>query len=507
MITLPQRPAGNIIAALAAGAIGVFAFAPFYFWPAALVSLVGLFLLQAGATSKKRAALVGLSWGMGLFAAGVSWLYISLHEFGGMPAALSAFAIFIFCAYLSLFPMLAAVLAQWLRRGASPLVTLLVIFPATFVLGEIVRGWFLTGFPWLIMGYTQTPGGLLPAPLVGLAPIVGAFGISWVLALTAGVFVMCASRPVGRHIGISAGAGWLAAVALGLIAWSAPTGAPISVALLQGNISQSLKWREDQIGPTLQNYRDLVVASPAKLVVMPETALPYGYQAADQDYLAQMKAAVSARGGDLITGTIGFEPSKVDPGMRIAFNSAISVGAAPSQRYDKKHLVVFGEFVPDVLAWVMVWLNIPMSSLGRGTASPQPMQVADTKVAVNICYEDAFGSEIAVQLPEAEMLVNISNMAWFGHSLAAAQQAQFSQMRSLETARWSLRSTNTGLTAAINERGVIVKALPQYTRGALDVYAQPRAGATPYVRWRDWPVLVGLAIALGFALRMKSKAR
>lgn len=503
-----QNPLAVACLAFCAGALGVLAFAPFFFWPLALISIAGLFWLLIKANTRKRAALIGFAWGMGLFAVGVSWLYISLHEFGGMPAALAVFFIALFCAYLSLFPMLAAILAQWLRArsSAAPSVMLLVILPACFVLGEIARGWFLTGFPWLIMGYTQTPGGILPAPLVGLAPIVGAFGISWAMAVTAGALVLLRTSTGKMRSGVLVLTGWVAAIALGFIAWSTPAGAPITAALLQGNIPQSLKWRGDQVIPTLQNYRDLVVASPARLVIMPETALPYRYEEADQDYLGQMKAAVAARGGDLIAGSITFDVKHDEPRMRIAYNSAISVGASPSQRYDKKHLVVFGEFVPSMLSWVMQWLSIPMDSLGRGTTYPKPMQLAGTKVAVNICYEDAFGSEIAVQFPEAELLVNVSNMAWFGRSLAADQQAQFSQMRSLETARWSLRSTNSGVTAAINERGEIVKALPQYTRGALEVAAQPRTGMTPYVWWRDWPVLLGLMLAFGVVLKRKQAA-
>ena len=174
------------------------------------------------------------------------------------------------------------------------------------------------------------------------------------------------------------------------------------------------------------------------------------------------------------------------------------------QRYDKQHLVVFGEFIPPYLSWVYRWLQIPLGSMTAGRHDQKPLRVAGHAIAVNICYEDAFGAEVARQLPEAELLVNMSNMAWFGHSFAADQQAQFSQMRALEMGRWMLRSTNTGVTAAINDKGEIVKALPQFVRGTLELDVQPRTGTTPYVIWKDWLILSLLMLALGLGSMIKS---
>ena len=186
-------------------------------------------------------------------------------------------------------------------------------------------------------------------------------------------------------------------------------------------------------------------------------------------------------------------------------NSAISIGVSPSQRYDKQHLVAFGEFVPPLFAWVYRWLQIPLADFSPRADESRPMQIAGHKIAINICYEDAFGREIAAQLPEAEILVNISNMAWFGRSLAADQHAQLSQMRALETARWMLRATNTGATAAINEKGVVTQVLPAFTRGALEIDAQPLTGATPYSRWRDAPIIVWLAICFLSAMALRRR--
>jgi apolipoprotein N-acyltransferase len=496
----------QLLIALVAGAIGVPGFAPVYLWPLALLSLMALFALwhRASGGSAKRIFAIGFAWGLGLFGAGVSWLYVSLHVYGNMPAAMAAFSIFLFCCYLSLFPAFAGLLQHKLikRRGLSAAIGLVLVTPAAFVAFEYLRGWFLTGFPWLTFGYTQTPGGALAAPLAGYAPLFGAHGISWLLALTAAIGVLLA-RPLagvslsrkGRTASVSVVAAvWLLGHFLHHAPWSAPVGPALRVTLLQGNVEQSLKWREDQRVPTLKNYLELSERSDAKLVVWPETALPDFLDAVPADYLAAVKQRAAARNGDVLIGVPINERTQDALNPYRYTNSAISLGASAGQRYDKQHLVAFGEFIPPLFSWVYHWLKIPLAGFTPGDTGQQPMQIAGYKAAINICYEDAFGSEIASQLPEANLLVNISNMAWYGRSLAADQHAQMSRMRAMETSRWMLRSTNTGVTAAIDERGEMVAALPQFERGALDVSAVPRTGTTPYVIWRDWPVLLGLLI-------------
>ena len=461
---------------------------------------------------------------MGLFLAGASWLYVALHVYGNMPAPLAALSIFLFCCYLSLYPALACLVAHKLRSNSDressqnqPMVALLLIMPACFVATEHLRGWVVTGFPWLVEGYSQTPGGLVVAPLSGYAPIFGAFGISWLLAITAGAGVLLIKPLLGTAISrgrmlilsVSIILIWAAGIALSQIDWSAPSGAPLKVALVQGNIDQQLKWREDQRAATLDNYFELVKDVTAKLIVLPETALPVFFDEIPTDYLAALKRRAEKNGGDLIMGVpIAQRGNLTDTAYTYA-NSAISMGVSPPQRYDKVHLVAFGEFIPPLFSWAYNWLKIPLAGFTPGPQIQAPMRVSGHFVAVNICYEDAFGYEIARPLPEAELLVNIANMAWYGHSLAADQHAQFSQMRAMETSRWMLRSTNTGLTAAINERGEIVKSLPQFTRGVLQVEAIPRQGITPYVRWREGPVLIGLAVALlaSFFIRRRATAK
>ncbi|HEX9390582.1 MAG TPA: apolipoprotein N-acyltransferase [Usitatibacteraceae bacterium] len=507
----------SVVRALSAavlGAIGVAGFAPFHLWPLLIVSLAGLFALWFRAGTKRQAAWHGFLWGLGFFLCGVSWLYVSLHVYGNMPAPMAAFAILIFCAYLSLFPLLAGMLVRRLHAQLHdfPLVIALAAIPALFVLTEYLRGWFMSGFPWLIVGYSQTPGGLfgapLAAPLSGYAPVFGVFGVSWMLAFTAGALLVCIPRLSGleivrpRRIAVVAVTAVLWAGGFGMqwIGWSAPAGAPLAVALLQGNIEQEMKWREDQRAATLADYLAMVKTSKARLIVLPETALPTFIDEVPGEYLDALKQQAVQNGGDLIVGVpiaqraLPNEPQSSS--QYTYYNSAISLGVSPGQRYDKQHLVAFGEFMPPTFSWVYQWLKIPLAGFTPGAREQAAMRVSGHRVAVNICYEDTFGDEIRRPLPEAELLVNVSNMAWYGRSLAADQHAQFSQMRALETSRWMLRATNTGVTAAINEHGEIVKELPQFTRGTLEIEAQPRNGLTPFVRWGDWPVLLGIALVL-----------
>jgi apolipoprotein N-acyltransferase len=496
----------QLVLAFAAGGIGVLAFAPFYFWPVALASLFFLFALCHRAPTVRRAFAIGFSWGMGLFVFGVPWIYVSLHFYGAMPAALAATATLLFCCYLAIFPALGCSMHRWMaaRFAIAPVASLLLVMPACFVVWEYVRGWFFSGFPWLVFGYTQTPGGPLFPPLAGFAPIVGAFGISWIIALTAGIGVLLVRGTSGTvwsrrgRIAIVATllTVWGIGAALQHISWSVPSGAPLTVALLQGNIEQSMKWRDDQRAATLETYRELFEKTSARLIVLPETALPFALHDAPPAYLAALKRHAETNGGDAIVGIAIVERGATPIDPYSVTNSAITLGSAPLQRYDKQHLVVFGEFTPPLLAWVMQWLQIPLGNMAAGRADQKPLQIAGHAVAVDICYEDAFGAEIARQLPEAELLVNMSNMAWFGKYLASDQQTQFSQMRALETGRWMLRSTNTGVTAAINDKGEIVKALPQFVVGTLEVEVQPRSGTTPYVRWTDRLVLGMLVLAL-----------
>jgi len=258
-------------------------------------------------------------------------------------------------------------------------------------------------------------------------------------------------------------------------------------------VPQDLKFDPGRYARTLETYARLAEAGSARLTVLPETALPRFLDSADPSFLARLEAAARRNDGDLLLGA----PYRAGPSDY--YNSVVSLGVSPRQAYHKVHLVPFGEFVPPGLGWVTRALSIPLADFSRGDATQRPLALAGERIAVNICYEDAYGAEIARMLPEATLLVNVSNVAWFGDSLAPAQHLQIARMRALETARMHLTATNTGITAAIGRDGAVLAQLPQFSEGRLEVAARGYRGATPYVRHGDW-LPIGLAAAIVAAL-------
>ncbi|HEY6864869.1 MAG TPA: apolipoprotein N-acyltransferase [Burkholderiales bacterium] len=490
---LPPRAA--VAVAFGSGAATVAGFAPAGIFPLPVLSLALLLGLCRGATPRGALAL-GFAFGAGLFGVGASWVYVSLHDFGTMPVPLAGVATLGFCAILSLYPAAAAWCLARLR--ARPATAALLAFPALWTLAEWLRGWVFTGFPWLAIGYSQTD-----SPLAGLAPVLGVYGVSWATALVAGLaFLVVAGEPRARIAGACGIAVVIAAgYGLGSASWTAPEGAPLRVSLLQGNIAQDLKFQEQRYAATLETYRRLVEASDATLIVLPETAVPRFFDTVDPAYWNQLARLARDKHADLLVGV----PVRDAEGRY--FNSLISLGVSPPQIYSKSHLVPFGEFIPPGFRWIVDTVAIPLADFSRGPERPRPLAVAGQRVAPDICYEDAFGEEIVRQLPEATLLVNASNVAWFGDSLAPPQHLQMSRMRALETGRYMLRATNTGVTAVIDERGRVRSRLPQFTEGALQASAQGFSGATPYVRWANAPALVLCALSLAAAAWLASRRR
>ena len=372
--------------------------------------------------------------------------------------------------------------------------------PALWVLVEWVRGLIFTGFPWLTFGYSQAAA----SPLAGFAPLFGVYGVSLMVAQSAGLFSLLWlvrwSRKGQIALAILATL-WIVGVTLREVEWTQPQGEPIKVSLAQGNIPQDVKFREETLVGTLETYRKLVQQSDARLIVLPETAVPLLRQEMPENYTAILRDHVRQNGGDIIIGA--FER---DHGQY--YNSVFTIGTAESQSYRKNHLVPFGEFIPlrPVFGWLInEVLHIPMGDLTSGGIAQPPLNVAGQKVAMNICYEDAFGEEIIRSLPEATLLVNVSNDAWYGNSHAAMQHNQLSQMRALETGRMMLRATNTGVTAIIGRSGRILQMLPQHEEGLLTVRVQGYVGSTPYVRWGNAPVLGMIGLMLGVAWRLRRR--
>jgi apolipoprotein N-acyltransferase len=487
------------------GAASVLGYAPFQLFPIPVLTLAAAALIWHASPRPREAALHGFAFGLGLFGAGVSWVYVSLHDFGGMPALIAGLTTLVFCAYLALYPALIAWVLRWLALPAA--VGLSLLLPALWTLAEWLRGWLFTGFPWLALGYSQVPN----SPLAGFAPLLGVYGVSLLTAFLSGGVAL-----IGRHIyqlrqvkatkplrSIASLKVLWVVVALpvaGLLlhnkSWTEPVGEPVSVAIVQGNVPQDLKWRPERAQRTLDLYSDLTLGTQARLVLLPETALPMFQIDLPAGYLDRFAAHARAQGGDLLTGI----PEYAGPGRY--YNSVISVGASPSQLYRKVHLVPFGDYFPLTawLGWFMNLLDIPMSDFSRGTPDQAPLEVAGQKVAANICYEDAFGEEIIRQLPEATLLANFTNDAWWGRSLGSKQHLQIAQMRSLETGRYMLRATNTGMTAIIDPRGMVADSLPEFQVAVLEGKVTGHRGATPYVAWGNGAALLIASALLALGL-------
>ena len=476
-----------------AGAATVLGFSPFDFLPALLAGFAVLVHQWVRAPNARSAFLQGFWFGLGMFLAGVSWVYVSMHRFGGMPAPLAAFATLGFCAFLALFPALAGGLQA--RLPAPPGIRAALVIPAHWTVFEWLRGWLLTGFPWLSVGYAA-----IDSPLAGFAPVGGTYALS-LATLTAAGLLWCIAAGRGRWVAAVAFAA-LGAAGFGLrtIAWTEPAGAPLAASLLQGNVPQDLKFDPGRYARTLETYARLAEASKARLIVLPETAAPRFLDEVDPQFLKRLEAIGRANRGDVLLGV----PLRI--GVRRYFNSVISLGTSLPQAYHKNHLVPFGEFIPWGFGWVNSVLAFPLADFTRGDPKQAPLAVAGERVAVNICYEDAFGVEIIRQLPEATLLVNVSNVAWFGDSLAPRQHLQIARMRTLETGRMLLAATNSGVTAAIGTDGRVIAELPQFVEGKLEVRVQGFTGVTPYVRVGDWLALAAcvLLVALAFLLARRS---
>ena len=482
-----RRPTGPALAAaLMLGAFCVFGFAPFAVSPVPTLALGGLFLLWRKTASPREAMLLGLGWGAGCFLVGVSWIYVSLSQFADMAPAAAATTTLLLCLYLALFPALAgSVFARWRSNTLSDV----LLFAGLWTLTEWLRGTLFTGFPWLAVGYSQSP----PSPLAGWASVLGVYGVGFIVALIGGLIVAGWRRPWP----------WLAIVLLlglgGILRrmdWTQPVGAPVTVSLLQGNVPQSLKWDPSRLPLSVDTYLRLAKTHPAALTVLPETALPLFFSEVPRDVLrgltrhgaALIGVAVGTTDGDYTNGAVALTPELT------------------ASAYAKRHLVPFGEYAPPGFAWFFGFAHIPMSDFTAGRSQQEALNIAGQRIAPNICYEDLFGEELLGALPAATLLVNLSNTAWFGDSLAQPQHLQIAQLRAIETGRVMLRATNTGMTAMVGPDGAIVAALPPFVTAALVVHAQGRTGLTPYARWGNLLALLVAAGACLTALRCRHSA-
>lgn len=474
--------------------------------------------------SVRRAACSAFLFGLGNFILGLYWIFISLHDYGGLAAPMAGAAVVILAAFEALFMTLAAAVTRWLAAPGLPVpsgrcrhLLTAAVWASAWTGAEWLRGTLFTGFPWLNIGYAHIEGVLAP-----WAPIVGVYGVAWLAAFGAGAIALFAAAKdssgdttAAVTLGVAILCG-LAGIVLGHVDWSQPYGKPIIVRLVQGNVPQSEKFNPRLLWQGLGTYMKLAALPPKArdgvpgIVIMPETVLPIFQDQVAPEVWQQWIDLSSTTGASLVMGV----PLHIRRGKDNRYtNSAIVVtpdsdaqriiSGAIAMHYDKHHLVPFGEFVPPGFRWFIDELNIPLGDFNRGASRQALFDLDGQRLAPDICYENAFGEEIIQSVrdslrhgPGATILVNMSNLGWFGDSWALRQDLEISRMRALETARPMLMATNTGITAAISPQGVVRDQLPPMAPGVLDVEVQGRSGLTPYVRWGNAPVLIWTAILL-----------
>lgn len=495
-------PAWSFALSALLGAASVLGYAPFHIFIVPVLALSGLFLVVLLQPTATRATLVAFCFGLGLFVTGVGWIHVSLHSYGGVSLGLAMALTIAFCAFLALFVALFGALA-WFGRSDHSFFSLLSL-SSLWVASEWLRGVVLTGFPWLAVGYSQVPD----SPLFGFAPVIGVYGVSALVAATAAALsqVLVGPRRTAFYVTALVSPIWVTGGLLGHASWTDRVDAPFMVSLLQGNVAQDKKWRKDEVDATLESYLSLLRMSEGRLIVMPETALPVAYNDLPPRYAATIATILTDKRADLIMGMI--ERTSNDGKVKF-YNSAFSLGISPEQIYRKRHLVPFGEYNPGepLFGKLLNVLQIPLADLSPGPAKAQPLGLQGTQIAVNICFEDLFGEEIISALPQATLLVNMSNLAWFRDTIALPQHLQIGQMRAAEAGRYMLTASNTGITAIINERGRVLQQASTHQALVLSGKAQRFSGATPYVRFGNLPVLLFAAAGLLLSLRRIGTAR
>ncbi|MCP4388629.1 MAG: apolipoprotein N-acyltransferase [Gammaproteobacteria bacterium] len=479
--------------ALVLGALLPLAFAPYWVWPLAILIPALMLTLIQSSLSLRSVFFAGLAFGLGYFGFGVYWIYNSLHDFGMAPPVVAGGITGLLVIVLALFPALIFAFWHYSKQRFGEIS--LWFLPLYWFGMEWFKGWFATGLPWLSLGYSQTG-----SPLAGFAPLVGVYGIGALCMLMAvALFLLLRDKryPLLLILALVPLAGWL----LQQVEWTETRGQSLKVTMVQGNIPQEVKWQYEQRQNIFNTYwRETSQHWDSDLIVWPETALPGQSEEIEQSVLQPLQQAAIENDTTLITGLVVGETEN-----NRFYNSVVMLGSARGY-YHKRHLVLFGEYYP--VRWLLDLfsglISIPYSDLTPGPRDQPLMRVNGSTLGVSICFEDVFSRAVLLDFPEASLLVNLSNDAWFGNSTAPHQHLQIAQMRALETERVMLRSTNTGVSAFIDHKGRVMAQTGQFTTESVTQVVQGRSGLTPFyyfAKVQGWLALMPFVVVLVLARR------
>jgi apolipoprotein N-acyltransferase len=469
-----------IIKAILAGMLLVLSFAPFHLPGLSFISLAYLFFLIQK-RSARASFFIGFCFGLGFFGLGVSWLFVSIRNYGHLNGVIAASLTGLFITYLALYQGLMAYLYQYLKPRTVGLWAI-ILFSTLWCGNEILRATVFGGFPWLILGWGQ-----IDSPLGQLLPLVGVLGVSWITCFLSGLLALAFMHTAKtRMIYLLIFVGALMTPSyLSHIAWSQPGSSVLSVGVIQANLSMRDKWDEQLFWKILNYYQDGVQhLLDQDIIVLPESAIPLPSHFVG-DYLARLDEQARLTHTAILLGI----PQSSTEDDSVFFNSLIGLGEAQGY-YRKQHLVAFGEFIPAILMNLNQWLNLPTPNMLPGNTQQPLMTLRKHAFATLICYELAYPELLRQQLPEAEWIVSLSDDGWFGHSFAIYQHLQMAQVLSKQSARFQIVSNNDGLSSIINTSGEITASLPAFQDGLLRSFLQPSYGVTPWVQYGNRPLYV-----------------
>ncbi len=489
------------ILALAAllGSLMPLAFAPLSFWPLLFLLLALLLILVETQSSCRRVFFIGCFFGLGYFGFGVYWIYNSLHDFGMAPPVVAGSLTALMVVVLALFPGFTLSGWKFIQRSSGQ--QGIWILPLLWFAFEWLRGWIFTGMPWLSLGYSQ-----IESPLAGFAPLVGVYGLSALSVLLVLGLLRIFSNREYRYIALVVLIPGLGII-LQNIDWTDAQSDTLKVTIVQGNIPQEIKWQYDQRQNIFNIYwRETIKNWDSDLIVWPETALPGRSEEIEQDILLPMSITAAEQGSSILTGLI------VTDSVKDRYYNSMMLLGTDQGVYHKRHLVMFGEYYP--MRWLLDFMsgliNIPYSDMEPGPDEQPMMSVKGIKIGLSICFEDVFTRDIMLAMPEATILVNASNDAWFGDSIAPHQHLQIAQMRALETGRPMIRSTNTGISAFIDYRGRLIEKSEEFKTQSLTQNVTGRTGNTPFyyvAKIQGEFALFIIFVLLGYVIKIRRENR